>query len=169
MVLLAFQPVVFARFALSEFQRGIDGLSEQDARVQMKKADGTFMNSIAHTIGHLSWHWLAVRRYATEQPYPDELRQFAFGAPPEETPPPLSQVLAYFDKARSLDWLEGVDEAFLDSGTRQENIGTSVTRVTLHTWYHTGEVNAIRQMLGHPEITFVGPMIGQLEPAFRRD
>ena len=36
-------------------------------------------------------------------------------------------------------------------------------RATLHTWFHTGEINAMRQMLGHAEIQFVGTMPGQLE------
>ncbi len=36
-------------------------------------------------------------------------------------------------------------------------------RATLHTWFHAGEINAVRQMLGHAEIPFVGTMIGQLE------
>ncbi len=34
---------------------------------------------------------------------------------------------------------------------------------TLHSWFHTGEVNAIRQLLGHPEIFFTGPLEGRLE------
>jgi hypothetical protein len=36
-------------------------------------------------------------------------------------------------------------------------------RAILHTWFHTGEVNAMRQKLGYPEIQFVGQMTGQLE------
>ena len=36
-------------------------------------------------------------------------------------------------------------------------------RNTFHYWFHCGEVNAIRQMLGHPEMIFVGQMIGHLE------
>ena len=36
-------------------------------------------------------------------------------------------------------------------------------RAVLHTWFHTGEINAVRQMLGHAEIPFVGKMLGNLE------
>ena len=36
-------------------------------------------------------------------------------------------------------------------------------RNAFHYWFHAGEVNAIRQLLGHPEIIFVGEMIGTLE------
>jgi hypothetical protein len=47
--------------------------------------------------------------------------------------------------------------------TAAESVGTYLMRTVLHTWFHAGEVNAIRQMLGHPKIPFVGPMIGNLE------
>lgn len=29
-------------------------------------------------------------------------------------------------------------------------------------WFHTGEINAVRQLLGHAEIMFVGPAGGEL-------
>jgi hypothetical protein len=36
-------------------------------------------------------------------------------------------------------------------------------RATLHTWFHIGEINAVRQLLGHKEIPYVGKLIGTLE------
>lgn len=36
-------------------------------------------------------------------------------------------------------------------------------RAVLHTWCHGGEINAIRQMLGHPEIPFVMFMKGNMD------
>ena len=36
-------------------------------------------------------------------------------------------------------------------------------RAVLHTWFHAGEINAVRQMLGHAEIPFVGEMLGSIE------
>jgi hypothetical protein len=45
----------------------------------------------------------------------------------------------------------------------QEALGTSVIRNTLHTLFHTGEINAIRQTLGHPEILFISMMEGNME------
>jgi predicted site-specific integrase-resolvase len=44
-----------------------------------------------------------------------------------------------------------------------ESIGTAIMRATLHTWFHAGEINAVRQMLGHAEMPFVGAMLGRLE------
>jgi len=32
------------------------------------------------------------------------------------------------------------------------NIGTMLSRVIYHYWYHNGEMQAIRQMLGHTEL-----------------
>lgn len=164
--MLAFEPVAFARFALSEFDRGLVGLTEQEAGLKLKKADGTQMNSIAHTVGHIAWHWHRIREYATGETYPVELKQFAFGSPAEGAPPPLATVLGYLQQARDLSWLENVDAAFLSAGTRAENVAVSVTRVSLHTWFHTGEINAIRQMLGHTEIIYTGDVLNGLPMKF---
>ena len=42
-----------------------------------------------------------------------------------------------------------------------ETIGTRLLRTTYHYWYHTGESQAIRQMLGHTNLPqFVGDMDG---------
>jgi uncharacterized damage-inducible protein DinB len=39
----------------------------------------------------------------------------------------------------------------------RETIGTMMLRLTYHYWFHTGEVLAIRQLLGHRELPeFVG-------------
>jgi hypothetical protein len=39
-----------------------------------------------------------------------------------------------------------------DGRLRRENVGTMLTRVIFHYWYHIGEANAIRQMLGHADV-----------------
>ena len=88
------------------------------------------------------------------------------------TPPSLSEALEMVGEARTAcEWLGGANDKLL-STTReehiaslggQESIGTALVRVTLHTWFHIGEINAMRQMLGHGEIPFVGQLIGNLE------
>ncbi len=63
-------------------------------------------------------------------------------------------------------WLPDAKPEFLASkpeGLGGESVGTGVMRAILHTWFHAGEINAIRQMLGHDAIGFVGPMLGKLE------
>ena len=46
--------------------------------------------------------------------------------------------------------------------SQRESTGTFLGRAIFHTWFHTGEINAVRQMLGHPEIMFVGAAGGEL-------
>jgi hypothetical protein len=149
-----------AAFALSEFERGLKGLSDEDARKRLTKADGTEMNAISWTIGHIAGHWLH---------RPPHLQRYAMGSV-DATPPPLAEMLALLEdaKAFSASWLPRADEALLarippDGSTGGENVGTALMRATLHTWFHAGEINAIRQMLGHREIPFVGLMLGKFE------
>ena len=33
-----------------------------------------------------------------------------------------------------------------------QSVGSALRRVTYHYWYHTGEIQAIRQMLGHSNL-----------------
>lgn len=33
-----------------------------------------------------------------------------------------------------------------------QSLGSALRRVTYHYWYHIGEIQAIRQMLGHPDL-----------------
>ncbi len=163
-----FQPVELARFAISEFERNLEGLTDDEARVRAKKADGTEMNSISWTIGHIAAHWIGVSAYASGE---DSQRRF-LGPDANPTPLSLSEALEMVGEARTAcDWLGGANDKLL-STTReehiaslggQESIGTALVRVTLHTWFHLGEINAMRQMLGHGEIPFVGQLIGNLE------
>ncbi len=153
-----YRPSDLARFALSEFARGLEGITAEEAQTRLTKADGTQMNSISWIVCHIANHWLRPSA---------RLQRFAFGSG-DPTPPPLDEALALLQEARAaLRWLGSVDDGFLAAKPRgasgAENLGTYVMRAALHTWFHTGEINAIRQMLGHPEIPFVGQMLGNLE------
>jgi hypothetical protein len=149
-----------AMFALAEFERGLQGLTEEEAAVRMKKADGSSMNAIAWTVAHIAGHWLN---------RPEHLRRYSWGSD-DPTPPSLADAIAWLREGRAFAerWLPGADDALLqrvpeDGSTGGENIGTAVLRATLHTWFHTGEINAVRQMLGHAEIPYVGKMLGVVE------
>lgn len=151
-------PPELAQFALSEFARGLEGLTDDEAQARMAKAGGAEMNSISWTVAHISSHWLG---------HPERLRRFAPGSD-DPTPPPLDEARGSFDEARTLtnQRLPNADESQLASkppAYRGESAGTGVMRATLHTWFHIGEINAIRQQLGHTEIAFVGQMTGALE------
>lgn len=183
-----YHPVQLASFALMQFEHGLQGLTEEEAQVRLNKADGSQMNSISWIVGHISWQWirLAVRvamarglKEGPDDPYPAlraRVRQFRSGGG-EPTPPTLQEAISLLHEARELSkWLIGVDDAVMsavqwgtdsrDGGVVRggdEKLGTSVIRNTFHTWFHTGEVNAIRQMLGHPEIIFILMMAGNME------
>ena len=163
-----YQPLELASFALSEFERGLEGLTDEEARTRTKKAGGTEMNAISWTIGHIAGHWLLVAAYAKQEDQPGEVLRFS-GPDADATPLPLSDALKMLDDAKkSIDWLDSADDSLLSSSTAgyllsSESVGTNVMRVVLHTWFHTGEINAVRQLLGHAEISFAGKLIDNLE------
>ncbi len=71
-----YQPLELARFALSEFERGLEGVTDGEARRRMAKADGTEMNAISWTIGHIAGHWLSVAAYAKQEERPGQVIRF---------------------------------------------------------------------------------------------
>lgn len=155
---MTYRPIDLVRFALSEFERGLEGLSDEDARKRLTKADGSEMNAISWTVAHIAGHWLN---------RPERLMRYASGSKNAE-PPSLEDALTFLAEAKGFteSWLPDATDEFLASQPerlRGESIGTGVMRAVLHTWFHTGEINAVRQMLGHGEIGFVGQMVGKLE------
>lgn len=163
-------PAELASFSFSEFERGLEGISDEDARVRMKKADGTEMNAISWSVRHIAGHWLAVAAYASGEEYASRLDRF-FGPEADPTPPPLSEALGLLAEAQaSIQWIGKADDGLLaetreglQGSATHGNVGTAIMKVVLHTWHHIGEINAVRQMLGHPTISFVGPQLGKLE------
>ncbi len=163
-------PAELASFTLSEFERGLEGLSDEDARVRMKKADDSEMNAISWTISHIAGHWLGVAAYGRGEEYPSRLGKFG-GREADPTPPALSDALEMLVEAKaSIEWISEADEGLFGEardGLRYSrthgNVGTALSKVVMHTWNHIGEINAVRQMLGHPTIDFVGPQLGKLE------
>jgi len=50
--------------------------------------------------------------------------------------------------------------------TGQQSVGSALRRVTYHYWYHIGETQAIRQMLGHHDLPeYVGDI--EIEAPYR--
>ena len=166
-----YQPIELVRFTQAEFQRGLEGLTDEEAQRRIAKASGSKMNAITWIVSHIVGHWLSVATYAKDGELPWHLVRFV-GPAADPTPPPLDEALKLLrDTKASIDWLTDADETLL-STTREEhllskqgqdNIGTALINAVLHTWFHTGEINAIRQMLGHAEIPFVGETWGKPE------
>jgi hypothetical protein len=153
------------RFTRSEFIRGIKGVSDGEARRRFRP-----MNSISWNVGHLA---MQEQRYFLwraqgELPHPHIAEEFATGAP--GTTPPLDEVMeAWLEITKQADpWLEQLTSRKLQERTifrrkpTQYVIGNLLQRVIYHYWYHCGENQAIRQMLGHAGLPqFVGDIDGQ--------
>jgi hypothetical protein len=143
------------RFTRSEWLRGLEGMSEEDAR----RHHGP-MNCISWTVGHLAWQ---EQRYFLQRSqgkilFPELNQIYAYGAP-MSTP-------AFEDSMRLWRAVTEAGAAYLDrlttAGLQMElpldgkpvgqTLGSAMHRITYHYWYHIGEIQAIRQMSGHRDL-----------------
>jgi len=148
------------RFARTEFQRNLIGLSPEDAVVRLMPS-----NCISWIVGHLAvqeqayWVWWPTGKIVV----PDLFDQCGWGRP--ASTPPLEamwsaweQVTAAADPfldSLAIETLQQCPER--DGQTHSESYGTMLHRHIGHYWYHTGEANALRQQLGHSNLPqFVG-------------
>ena len=150
------------RFARAEFQRCLEGVSDEDARRRLGP-----MNCISWIIGHLAnqerYYWLIFPGGEDVAPALDDW----VGQGQPATTPPLDEMW------RSWREVTAVADTYLDTLTTEqlqthfqwrdkplrESIGTLLLRNIYHYWFHTGEAHAIRQQLGHGELPqFVGSM-----------
>jgi uncharacterized damage-inducible protein DinB len=146
------------RFTRSEFRRGLRGVPAADALRRLEP-----MNSIGWIVAHMAWHeqryWLTRAQDLTPQP---ELNEIARNGGPATTPPLAAMLSAWSKVTVAADsWLDGLTTADLEEhlggGGPKRTIGSGLQRVTYHYWFHTGEILAIRQVLGHPRLPeFVG-------------
>ena len=140
------------RFTRSEWLHGLEGVSEEDGACHFGP-----MNCISWTVGHLAWHeqrtWLTRPQGIVLFPTLNEL--FAYGAPMNS--PSFKDMLETWHAVTKaadpfLDTLT-TDRLLLDLLRNGESVGqtlgSALRRVTYHYWYHIGEIQAIRQMLGH--------------------
>jgi len=152
--------VLQLRFTRAEFQRGLEGLTDDEARRRFMP-----MNCISWNVGHLAWQ---EQRYFLfygqgQLPFPEINERFAYRAP--ASTPVLDEVWsAWRTIAEAADpWLdtltvERLQEHVIRDGKPTRYIfGSLLQRVVYHYWYHTGENLAIRQSLGHTDLPeFVG-------------
>ncbi len=143
------------RFTRSEWLRGLDGVSEEDAARHFGP-----MNCISWTVGHLAWqeqrYWLS---YAMgKMPYPKVDEEFAYGAP-MSTPSFKETLDAWHAITKAVDpfldalTTEGLSADLLRQGKSVgQSVGSAMRRMTYHYWYHIGEIQAIRQMLGNSNL-----------------
>jgi uncharacterized damage-inducible protein DinB len=147
-------------FTRKEFMRGLEGLSDADARTRFQP-----MNCISWNIGHLAWqeqrYWLTHMQGKTPMP---EINPLVGYRQPASTPP-LEDMLAAWRTLTTLadEYLtrltpESILAPFIyEEQVTPYSIASRLQRVIYHYWYHTGENMAIRQLLGHQNLAeFVG-------------
>lgn len=153
------------RFTRREWLRGLAGISEEEGARHFGP-----MNSIGWTVGHLAWH---EQRYLLELAqgqiiYPDLNLTYAYGAP--MSTPSLAEMLAVWHTVTEAadPFLEGLTTQKLladlprNGQSVGQSLGSALRRITYHYWYHIGEIQAIRQMLGHENLPeYVGDIEGE--------
>jgi len=150
--------VIQLRFTRSEFERALEGISDEDARKRFLP-----MNCISWIIGHAACGeqniWVTSMQKYTPLPQINVL--YDYGQP--ASTPPLAEVLEAWRVVTQ------AADTFLDTMTTQTlqtvndeygwSTGSLLQRFIYHYWYHTGEIMAIRQMLGHTDLPeFVGDL-----------
>ena len=155
------------RFTRSEWLRGLEGVSEEEGAHHFGS-----MNSISWTVGHLAWH---EQRTFLQRPqnkiiFPMLNELFAYGAPMNT--PSLKEMLQTWHAVTE------AGDSYLDTLTTEllqtdlllngepvgQSRGSALRRITYHYWYHIGEIQAIRQMLGH---TNLPEYVGNIETEAR--
>jgi len=148
------------RFTRGEWLRALEGVSEEDAVRRLAP-----MNSISWMAGHLAWqeqaYWVRRAQGITLVPELDEIA--GYGKPP--TTPPLGDMWAAWRTvtAAADKYLDSVtvetlqSHLVIDGRTIASSVGSMLQRMIYHYWYHIGESQAVRQMLGHTGLPeFVG-------------
>ncbi|MBI4673320.1 MAG: DinB family protein [Chloroflexi bacterium] len=148
------------KFTRSEFQRALEGVTDEQARKRFLP-----LNCISWNVGHLAWQ--EQRYFVTFAQdkilLPDIQEQFRYGAP-ASTPSLAEMQSAWQTITRAADeWLNAVTTETLlqiyhhPSGQWSTSYGNLLQRMIYHYWYHTGENMAIRQNLQHTNLPdFVG-------------
>lgn len=148
------------RFARREWQRALEGVTEEEAQQRLLP-----MNSISWMVGHLAWHeqlyWLT---YAQGTDVASHLDDLVGNSKPASTPSLREMWQAWDDVTRAADrYLDtlGPDQlsSHLTRNGKQltQSVGTMLQRIIYHYWYHIGESQAVRQLLGHTDLPeFVG-------------
>ncbi len=150
------------RFARSEFRRGLGGVPREDAYRRFGP-----MNCLSWIVGHLASqeHFLWVQM-AQGQNIAPGLRQLVGFGQPASTPPWDEMWDLWHSIAGAADtYLNTLSPEMLsthlawEGKPMPEDIGTTLLRNICHYWFHLGEAQAIRQLLGHGDLpVYVGNM-----------
>jgi hypothetical protein len=157
------------RFTRSEWLRGLQGISEEDAARHFGP-----MNCISWNVGHLAWHehryWVELAQH--KMLFPQLNTMYAYGAP--MCTPSFKEMLELWHattKAADPFLHELTTAALCEDLLREgesvgQTVGSALRRITYHYWYHIGETQAIRQMLAHKDLPeYVGDI--EIEAPYR--
>ena len=153
------------RFTRQEWLRGLEGVTEEDGARHFGQ-----MNCISWIVGHLAWH---EQRSFLQRPqniilFPHLNEVFASGAPMNT--PSLKEMLETWHTVTQaaepyLDSLTTeilLTELLLNGEVIGQTRGSALRRITYHYWFHTGEILAIRQMIGGKDLPeYVGDIEGE--------
>ena len=145
------------RFTRGEWRRGLKPVTAEEAARRFAP-----INPIAWMIGHLAWQ---EQRYfvelAQDKVVVPEVKQFGYGK--LLAVPPLDEAWHWWRAVTTAadDYLDTITPRDLTRPWRRdtsgETPGTRLHRTTYHYWFHLGESQAVRQLLGHTKLpTFVG-------------
>ncbi len=147
-------------YAKERWLDGHAGLTEEDAAKQFGNG-----NSIGWMVGHLAcFDQMMWCETAQSIKVTDATDACGFRMP--ATTPPLNDMLDAWHAIQAVvnPFLNTLTEADMSKrfefrGRPGEQYGTVLHRMTWHYWYHLGEMQAIRQALGHTDLDqFVGRM-----------
>ena len=157
------------RFTRSEWRRGLEGVSEEDGACHFGP-----MNCIRWTVGHLAWHEQRtfLQRPQNKVLFPHLNELFAYGAP-MNTPSLKEMLETWHEVTQAADpYLDTLTtdllqtDLLLNGEPVGQSRGSALRRITYHYWYHVGEIQAIRQMLGHQDLPeYVGDI--EIEAPYR--
>ena len=148
------------RFTRSEFLRGLEGVKAEEAIRRFEP-----MNCISWIIGHLAYqenaYWV---QWAQGRELAPGLQELVGFRRPASTPPLDEMWAAWHMVTEAADaFLDTLTSDSLEMALKRngkpltENTGTLLLRNIYHYWYHLGESQAVRQLLGHGELPqFVG-------------
>ncbi len=146
-------------FARSELARSLDGVTDEEGARRFMP-----MNSLGWIVGHLANQEQRYFLQAQGHPLVVEGLSDRVGYGKPASTPPLTGMLDAWRRitAETANVIAAMDDADLlayppEDASRWEINGTLILRVTYHYWFHLGEGQAIRQLLGHTGLPdFVG-------------
>ena len=153
------------RFTRSEWLRGLEGVTEEHGARHFGQ-----MNCISWIVGHLAWH---EQRTFLQRPqniilFPQLNEIFRFGAP--MSTPSLKEMMGIWHTVTqsSETYLDSLTtdmlqtQLLVDGKEVNQTRGTVLRRITYHYWFHTGEILAIRQLIGGKDLPeYVGDIDGE--------